>query len=462
MSYLELVANLVGRVRRESHDGKTFLVAPAVSIVPGVLSGSKGALYYPPDEIARNVTAWDGTPIVVYHPMQDGLHVSASDPGIYDQQGVGYLRQSRILNGGRLGHELWFDEAKLSAVDNALPSIARILPRLLKGRPIELSTGLFTDNEEAPMNAHFNGRGYTHIARNYRPDHLAILPDQVGACSIRDGCGVLVNKGGPTANVWSDAAREAAKRARQASAKANKHPTPGFNPFRSEADKKKLARMSGDDHLEAAALHKAAARANDAAANAIIHKNTGRLSVEELARVRDHEGQAGTHRTAAKEHKKAARLKGATENSSTTNCACGGTCGKCQAANAADRDERGRFAGGDPALASASKASAYAASASSKSNPDSQSVADAARTSSARAEKASMASFAAAGGHGRAMLSHQNAVASHREASVAAGETGNPDAQSDHLEAMRQHLAAAASHRSRVGVRNADDPQCPT
>jgi hypothetical protein len=31
------------------------------------------------------------------------------------------------------------------------------------------------------------------VARNYRPDHLAVLPDQRGACSLTDGCGVMVN-----------------------------------------------------------------------------------------------------------------------------------------------------------------------------------------------------------------------------------------------------------------------------
>lgn len=54
---------------------------------------------------------------------------------------------------------------------------------------VELSTGLFTDNEvEAGT---WNGEDFVAIARNYRPDHLAILPDKVGACSIKDGAGLL-------------------------------------------------------------------------------------------------------------------------------------------------------------------------------------------------------------------------------------------------------------------------------
>jgi hypothetical protein len=53
---------------------------------------------------------------------------------------------------------------------------------------------LFTDNETAPPGASHLGRPYNFVARNYRPDHLAILPDQRGACSIEDGCGLNTNR----------------------------------------------------------------------------------------------------------------------------------------------------------------------------------------------------------------------------------------------------------------------------
>ena len=39
----------------------------------------------------------------------------------------------------------------------------------------------------------WNGKAYVGIARNYRPDHLAILPDMKGACSIADGAGLCRN-----------------------------------------------------------------------------------------------------------------------------------------------------------------------------------------------------------------------------------------------------------------------------
>lgn len=181
----ELTSNLVGQVRRATLKGKQYLVAPLSMIVPGVLPGSRGPLYYPPEEIANNFDAWNGMPIVVYHPTKDGRPISARDPEVLEKQGIGMVLKAKVNN--KLTAEGWFDIEAMTKVD------ARVLQSLMRGEAIELSTGLYTDNEVAQNGAHYNGKSYTHIARNYRPDHLAILPDQKGACSISDGCGVLIN-----------------------------------------------------------------------------------------------------------------------------------------------------------------------------------------------------------------------------------------------------------------------------
>jgi hypothetical protein len=164
--------------------------------VPGVLSGSKGPLYYPRDEVERSVNAWNGMPLVVYHPTVAGEHVSAAHPGVLEKQGIGEVRRTAF--NGKLRAEGWFDEERTRAID------PRVHARLLKNDPIELSTGLYTDNKPANSGAHFHGRTYAYTAHNYRPDHVAVLPDQVGACSLRDGCGVgVVNE----ANFVSEAQR---------------------------------------------------------------------------------------------------------------------------------------------------------------------------------------------------------------------------------------------------------------
>ena len=186
-----LTVNISGKVRQVNEGGKSFLVAPLSLIVPGVLSGSKGSLLYEPSEIARNYQQWNGMPLLVYHPHDPITNqpLSAQDPdqgpSVIEKQGVGEVRNTHIKN-GKLRAEGWFDVEKTTKVD------PRILANLKANRPCELSTGLFTDNEDTPGN--FRGRPYTQKARNYRADHVAILPDQVGACSIKDGCGVLVNQ----------------------------------------------------------------------------------------------------------------------------------------------------------------------------------------------------------------------------------------------------------------------------
>ena len=189
-----LAANAAGQVRRETMWGRKFLVAPSRLIVPGVLSGSRGALYYPPDEVRKSshVDQWNGTPLVAYHPIVNGRHASARRPDVLRESGLGFVFNSNWRDA--LGAEAWFDVELTRAYDRRLPSDRKMLPRLERGEAIELSTGLFTDNVPAPAGATFNGRAYDFVAKNYRPDHLAVLPDQKGACSVLDGCGVLATR----------------------------------------------------------------------------------------------------------------------------------------------------------------------------------------------------------------------------------------------------------------------------
>lgn len=181
-----IVSNVVPQTRRERLHGRDYLVAPLSLIVPGVLNGSQGPLYYPPEEVSRDPFAWNHIPLVVNHPTRNGQPVSARSPEVLEKQGVGFVFKAAF--NGKLTAEGWFDVEATRRVDN------RVLVSLEKGQPMELSTGLGTENVPAANDANHNGKLYTHIARNYRPDHLAILPDGKGACSLEDGCGVLVNE----------------------------------------------------------------------------------------------------------------------------------------------------------------------------------------------------------------------------------------------------------------------------
>ncbi len=193
---LQVVANKmkIGKAERRFAEGKWWLVAPLTTIpADGILNGSKGPGFYPSAETQATVGAWDGMPLTAYHPMDEGgRHTSAGHPGVLDRQGIGIVRDS-VWN-GKLQHKGWFDEERTRQVN---PTIYHNLVHRI---PIETSTGLYTDNEVAPKGSNHNGRPYTWTARNYRPDHIAVLPDQVGACSLNDGCGVLVNVAGNTSH----------------------------------------------------------------------------------------------------------------------------------------------------------------------------------------------------------------------------------------------------------------------
>lgn len=182
----QLTANLVGKCRTEEVDGVKYLVAKIAALNPGVLNGSRGPLLYTPEDTRKATKSWNQIPLVVYHPTDDaGKPISANTDGVVH---VGFTKNAKY--GGKLTVEGWFDVEKTKATDS------RVYDALINGTPMEVSTGLGTTNEEAPAGASYLGHLYSHIARDHRPDHLAILPDQRGACSINDGCGLHVNQQG--------------------------------------------------------------------------------------------------------------------------------------------------------------------------------------------------------------------------------------------------------------------------
>jgi len=177
----EIVSNVSGDARRTTFQGRDFIVAPLTMIVPGVLNGSEGPILYSKEEIGKNVNAWNEMPIVVNHPESG----SARTPEVLDTTGIGFIFNVTTNADGALIGEGWFDVERTQVVDN------RIYTSLVNEQKIELSTGLFLEKSPAEENATFNGVGYSFVSSAYRPDHLAILFDMKGACSVTDGCGVF-------------------------------------------------------------------------------------------------------------------------------------------------------------------------------------------------------------------------------------------------------------------------------
>jgi hypothetical protein len=365
-----VLANEVGKVRRATLNGRKYVVAPLRLIVPGVLAGSQGPIYYPSDLVTRDPVSWNHMPIVVKHPVQNDAHVSARSPVVLESQGVGFVFHAKAE--GSLDGEAWLDEENTNRVDS------RIIPWLEAGRPVEVSTGLFLDTVAALEGATHNGKPYKWVATGLRPDHLAILPDEVGACSVKDGCGLNVNaeqksfgrwlldlfrkskvaanaddalpsekvdpdaacqilhdgtvhgepltddqrkmfaaacdEKGPAGNAWSEAAREAAAAARKAKGSLKSRENDA-SVRAGEASKVAAAAGTADAHVAAARAHEEAAAAHA--------KVGGKIDVED-----DPEGHAAraparqaaaAHRKAAEEHyRHADRLSSATHNEGTT------------------------------------------------------------------------------------------------------------------------------------------------
>jgi len=172
-------------VRNDTMEGKDYVVVPMVMITEGVLNGSKGPLYYPKDELAKIPEVWNHKPVVVYHPSRNGQGVSACSPEVLTSCKIGVIMNTRFTKLGQLKAEAWIEEDRCKLVDE------RVWEAIENKQMLELSTGVFTDNEMTP--GKFGNIEYDGIARNYRPDHLAILPDLKGACSIEAGAGFIRN-----------------------------------------------------------------------------------------------------------------------------------------------------------------------------------------------------------------------------------------------------------------------------
>jgi len=181
-----LTTNLTGyQIRLTKFEGRDHIVVPVVMLTEGVHAGSGGPLYYPAEEIAKFPAAWNGRPVPVLHPVdEDGFPVSCNSPDMLESRNVGHVFNTRFSK-GKLIAQLWLDVEKLGKVDDQL------LQRLNAKEPIEVSTGLFlsVDNQSGE----WNGEEYVGIARDFRPDHLALLPIGTGACSLKDGCGIRAN-----------------------------------------------------------------------------------------------------------------------------------------------------------------------------------------------------------------------------------------------------------------------------
>lgn len=168
--------------REEELDGRRYIVVPMVMILEGVHTGSQGPVYYSIDELAKTPKMWNLKPIVIEHPFRGD---TATDLEVYKRQSVGMVMNTHFTD-GKLKAEAWID------IDKALEKCPTILEHIKHRLPMEISTGLFS--ELVLEEGVWNGEPYKGRIINIRADHLAILPQKQGACSLSDGAGLLINQ----------------------------------------------------------------------------------------------------------------------------------------------------------------------------------------------------------------------------------------------------------------------------
>lgn len=170
--------------RREMLDGVEHLVVPAIAIREGVLNN----ILYPADQLSQFVESWNGVPVPVRHPTKDGEAVTANAVEWENSVNIGRFYNVSYSDGAIRG-EIWINIGKAQRL-----GFSDIVESLESGEVMEISTGLHALTKEGTGT--FNNVSYTSVIDTIRPDHLALLPDEEGACSVKDGCGAMRNNCG--------------------------------------------------------------------------------------------------------------------------------------------------------------------------------------------------------------------------------------------------------------------------
>ena len=159
-------------------DGKSYLTGSVVMAKEMVMNG----LMYSKEELKRAVPGWNGRPVTVGHPKSDdGSFITANDPKVLEDNQIGFIFDAYYRDtDNKLTANVWLEASKLDKFTDVRDAITN-------EKTLEVSTGLFLDlvTEEGVH----SGKKYKGKAVNHLPDHLALLPNEVGACSVADGAG---------------------------------------------------------------------------------------------------------------------------------------------------------------------------------------------------------------------------------------------------------------------------------
>lgn len=174
--------NFVARnARRTTFEGRETLVVPVVMLREAVVNGA----FVAADELVPH--GWNGVPVTVGHPKTGEGFVTANEPATLTKWSIGRIFGATVEK-AKLKGEAWIDVLRANKIAPGL------IEALEAGDEMDVSTGYFP--VEKKREGVFNGKDYARTHHNLIPDHLALLPNEEGACSWADGCGVRNNTSG--------------------------------------------------------------------------------------------------------------------------------------------------------------------------------------------------------------------------------------------------------------------------
>ncbi|OED34602.1 hypothetical protein AB832_07190 [Flavobacteriaceae bacterium (ex Bugula neritina AB1)] len=168
-------------MNRKIINNQEHFIIEAIILKEGVLN----KIFYPDFIINKTAQSWNGRPIFINHPKVRDEPVSGNHPDMYDNN-VGHVFNVEFTHDKKLKCEMYLNVQKFVDTGNS-----KLLNMITDGEQINVSTGL---------RAVLDSTGGTYGSVEYEAtieditmaDHLAILPDENGACSIADGCGTNI------------------------------------------------------------------------------------------------------------------------------------------------------------------------------------------------------------------------------------------------------------------------------
>lgn len=177
-----------GLSRTETYDDKDYVVVPVVAMVEGIRHGGNQDTpeLWIAEEFTKFPEGWNTKPVVLNHPQDTaGNYISAGSPDVLETYAFGQIFNSKAED-DKLKVEAWLDTSKRDLNKD----VSRVFERIENGETIEISVAFYCTIDAVTYTSDYSG-----IVRNIVPDHLAILDENsIGACSVKDGCGIRANQ----------------------------------------------------------------------------------------------------------------------------------------------------------------------------------------------------------------------------------------------------------------------------